>query len=265
MTPTNPGTWPINEILYGVQFDPLNERTVDGVAQAMVDHRYLVSGPAAYLAAIEQALRSDAVLTDALRTRHSEESFRAFLEKLRDRLLALKPWPEPRFRKLPVSEWESFGEAKAIARIPDLHPSTVAERLPSIFDDVRIGESSLPVLVLRLGTGETVCPHGIDRSQSARGGAAAARSRRSGRGDRAFPRTGRLFARGGCPAERVTVRDRWRQAEFLGVPLRHVPFVAGYLWEQSARLCTPATTSRSRPAGQRDLRSGPPASTFRIA
>jgi hypothetical protein len=156
MTPTNPGTWPINEILYGVQFDPLNERTVDGVAQAMVDHRYLVSGPAAYLAAIEQALRSDAVLTDALRTRHSEESFRAFLEKLRDHLLALKPWPEPRFRKLPVSEWESFGEAKAIARIPDLHPSTVAERLPSIFDDVRIGESGLPVLVLRLGTGETV-------------------------------------------------------------------------------------------------------------
>jgi hypothetical protein len=156
MTSANPGTWPIGEVLYAVQFDPLDERTADGVAQAMVDYHYLVSGPTAYLAGIEQGLSSDVVLTDALSTRHSEGEFRAFLAKVRDRLLALRPWPEPRFRKLPVSEWESFGGAQPIAKIPDLHSSSVAQRLPSVFDGVQIGEVRLPVLVLRLGTGETI-------------------------------------------------------------------------------------------------------------
>jgi hypothetical protein len=85
---TNSGTRPINEILYAVQSDPLDERTVDGVAQAIVDHHYLLSGPDAYLASIERALHDDTVLTSGLPTRHSEEDFRAFLAKLRDRLLA---------------------------------------------------------------------------------------------------------------------------------------------------------------------------------
>jgi hypothetical protein len=147
---------PITDILYAVLFEKLDERTADGIARAMVEYRYLQRGPAMYLAGIEKALSTDVVLTDALPTQHQEADFRAFLAKVRDRLLAMRPWPEPRFRKLPVSEWHTFRDTHPVAKLPHIHFSTVEDRLPTMFDDVQLGEEKLPVLVLRLGTGETV-------------------------------------------------------------------------------------------------------------
>lgn len=153
--PAAPWRGTINQILYGAQQGRLDDAAAERTAQAMVDHRVFGNGPAAYLSAIEQALRSDDALVEGLPVRVQEAEFRDFLSRLRERLIALQPWPEPRFRKLPVSEWASFGLARPIARI-DKSVQGVADRLPSIFDNVAIGDVRLPVLMLRLRTGEDV-------------------------------------------------------------------------------------------------------------
>ena len=145
----------INQILYGAQQGRLDDETAQRFAQAMVEYSVFVSGPAAYLAAIEQALRSGESLVEGLPVRLADAEFRDFLLRIRERLIAAQPWPEPRFRKLPVSGWSSFGNARAIARI-DKSVQGVADRLPSIFDHVSVGEARLPVLILRLRTGEDV-------------------------------------------------------------------------------------------------------------
>jgi len=155
----------INQILYGAQGGRLDDETVDRTARAMIDYRVFVAGPATYLSAIEQALRSTDTLVEGLPVRLQEGEFRDFLSRIRERLVALQPWPEPRFRKLPVSQWPSFGGARAVARI-DRSVQGVADRLPSIFDQVEIGEVRLPVLILRLRTGEDVALLGSVDSKS---------------------------------------------------------------------------------------------------
>jgi hypothetical protein len=145
----------INQILYGAAPGRLDDETAERTAQAMVDYRVFVDGPAAYLSAIEQALRSGGTLAGGLPVNLSETEFRDFLSRIRARLIAAQPWPQPRFRKLPVSQWQGFGEARPIARI-DKSVQSVADRLPSIFDHVAIGDARLPVLILRLRTGEDV-------------------------------------------------------------------------------------------------------------
>jgi hypothetical protein len=97
MTFTPAGRWrgTINEILFAVQFGALNDETVAGVANAMIERRFLVTGPAVYLAAVQAALASGEALVGGAPVPHAEEDFRAFLGRLRDRLLATQPWPEP--------------------------------------------------------------------------------------------------------------------------------------------------------------------------
>lgn len=157
----------INQILYGAQQGRLDDETAERTAQAMVDHRVFGAGPAAYLSAVEHALRSSDTLVEGLPVRVPEAEFRDFLSRLRERLIAAQPWPQPRFRKLSVSEWPGFGDARPIARI-DKSVQSVADRLPSIFDHVAIGDTRLPVLILRLRTGEDVALLGsVDRTSRA--------------------------------------------------------------------------------------------------
>lgn len=153
---TRPDLWRgiVNQILYGAQQSRLDDEAAQRVAQAMVEYQVFTSGPANYLAAIEQALGSGEALV-GIPVRVEEGTFRDFLIQLRQHLVALQPWPEPRFRKLPVSEWANFGHARSIARI-DKSVQGVADRLPSIFDHVEVGDTRLPVLILRLRTGEEV-------------------------------------------------------------------------------------------------------------
>ena len=145
----------INQILYGAQQGRLDDEAVQRYAQLMVDYRVFVDGPDVYLAAIDQALHSAVTLVDGLPVTLDEGEFRDFLRRLRERLVALQPWQPPRFRKLPASHWAAFGDAKGIARI-EKSVQSVADRLPSIFDYVTIGDVRLPVLILRLRTGEDV-------------------------------------------------------------------------------------------------------------
>ncbi|MEU7585662.1 hypothetical protein AB0A95_05100 [Micromonospora sp. NPDC049230] len=72
----------INGILYGIQFEQvLDDSVVAWVASGVIEGRY-PGDRAATLDALDQALRSEVPLNDAIETRHSEESIRAFLQGL---------------------------------------------------------------------------------------------------------------------------------------------------------------------------------------
>lgn len=163
--PRNLWRGPINQILYGAQQGRLDDETVARTVQAMVEYTVFGNGPAAYLSAIEEALRSDETLVEGLPVRVPEADFRDFLSRIRERLVASQPWPEPRFRKLSVSQWSEFGLARPIARIDDTVQG-VSNRLPEIFDQVTVGDDRLPVLILRLRTGEDVALIGSTDSKA---------------------------------------------------------------------------------------------------
>jgi hypothetical protein len=87
---------PVNQILYGIIYTPiLDDKAVDEMAKAMVEHRYFVEGPQRYAEAIPEALKYTEPLADAFETPHSEEQFRDFLARVAKRLESLKPWPKP--------------------------------------------------------------------------------------------------------------------------------------------------------------------------
>jgi hypothetical protein len=84
----------VNQILFGVLDTPrLDDDAADRMARAMVERRYFGDGPAAYAAAVEQALEYSGPLADEVGTPHGEEAFRAFLRQLAARLEAHRPWP----------------------------------------------------------------------------------------------------------------------------------------------------------------------------
>jgi len=86
----------VNQILYGVMDTPtLDDKVVDEMAEAMVEHRYFIEGPALYVEAIAEALKYSGPLTDTFETPHSEETYRDFLARLAKKLESLKPWAKP--------------------------------------------------------------------------------------------------------------------------------------------------------------------------
>jgi hypothetical protein len=77
----------INQILYGLIYTPaLDDQVATQMAEAMQSGRYFLDGAQTYREAITAALDSDATISDGIDTPHSEEQFRSFLGRLRDKL-----------------------------------------------------------------------------------------------------------------------------------------------------------------------------------
>jgi len=147
----------VNQILYLTNY---NKELTDEVAQAyadrMIEHDYFPNGPAAYRDAIGQAIASGGpVSTGDIDTPHDAPALREFLARVATALDARRPWPAPRFVQLDAAEWATFAQGKAIARI-DWSTVRLGQFLRAMFRPYEIGETSLPVLVFRIGTGQTL-------------------------------------------------------------------------------------------------------------
>lgn len=163
----------INEILYSVQFErELDDAVVARIARAVLAEPLWDLTPQQEYGALTEALQSGARLTEFIPDRHAEEAYRDFLRRLLARLDDTRPWPEPPFLRLSMSRWESFTDARPIARI-GLRRTKVQERLSRVFLKVEgenleavqerlrrvLGKAegeSLEVLMLRLRSGDEV-------------------------------------------------------------------------------------------------------------
>jgi len=147
----------LNQILYLTNYSrDLTAEDAASFAGRMIEYDFFPDGPAVYREALAQALAAPAVLSEqAVPTPHTEATLREFLGKLAAELDARKPWPSPHYRMLDVGQWATFGQARAIARI-GWSPVSIGNHLRSLFDNVQVGDVSLPVLVFRIGSGEVL-------------------------------------------------------------------------------------------------------------
>ncbi|MEV0273996.1 hypothetical protein AB0H43_34930 [Hamadaea sp. NPDC050747] len=147
----------LNQILYLTNYYPeLSDEDAAEIVGRMIEYDFFRSGPAAYREAIGEALGASVLLgEDAVETRHDESRVREFLGKIANALDARRPWPSPRYRMLDVKQWETFGQARAIAKI-DWSTVRLADYLRSLFDTVKTGDVALPVLVFQIGSGQTL-------------------------------------------------------------------------------------------------------------
>ncbi|MFB7724464.1 hypothetical protein [Nocardia sp. NPDC056100] len=108
----------VNAVLYGVQFsDTLGPEEVSRVSTA------LLTGPLGALTldekygALVAALESNEELDTVVRIKHSESELRDFLGRVVAELDGRRPWTEPAFRELPLSEWTRFSGFAPVARV----------------------------------------------------------------------------------------------------------------------------------------------------
>lgn len=148
----------MNQLLYPIDGAPdLSDATAARLVDNMVDGRLYSAGVEDLAAAIDLTLRAGALdpQTAEASRRFTEAELLEFLARVARELEARRPWPARRFTKLDVSEWGGFGAAAVVARIErPRHQITGALGYP--FDQAPVGDGALPVLLLRLRTGEDV-------------------------------------------------------------------------------------------------------------
>lgn len=143
----------VNAILYTVQFErQLDEEAIDRVAHTLIERPLLGLTPEQEYDALVAALRSDEPLTGDIPQPHSEAAVGGFLAGVANRMDGLRPWPEPPFIQLNISEWDRFASARPIARVHVWYIQA-QERLRRGFDQVETGRD---VLLLRLPSGAEV-------------------------------------------------------------------------------------------------------------
>jgi hypothetical protein len=149
----------VNQILYGIDRVPdlTDETMVVRCADSLINQRHFLQPVGEYAEAINFALREGGLSPDTVEMsrRYSAAELLDFLARLARHLDERRPWPRPAFLKLDVDQWNSFGEAKPIARIhrPMMEINGI---LNSSFDTVPIGAEKLPVMILELRSGDVV-------------------------------------------------------------------------------------------------------------
>ena len=151
----------VNEILFGLTYtEAITDEIVQWNADSAVHFTTLTRGPETYYQAITEALASGEPLDGLRQLRQFDDAqISSFLRALADRLDALRPWPEPRFRKLDSDTWTAFRDAVPIAR---LHASIrqVTDVLQKGFRPAGDADPGMHVLMLKLATGEIVALRG---------------------------------------------------------------------------------------------------------
>ena len=79
----------IRGLIYPVQFDADPHSGIDRVIEQVILRGALSSSPDEFIAAIDEALRSDTVLADLIPQTHAESTIRSYLLALRERLYTL--------------------------------------------------------------------------------------------------------------------------------------------------------------------------------
>jgi hypothetical protein len=148
---------PINEILFGLKFaQEITDETIRWNADNAVHYTVLDLGPEAYYQAISEALASGERL-DSLGQlpQFDQAQIASFLRALAIQLDALRPWPEPKFRRLEPAAWATFEHAAPVARL-DASVVEVTDVLQKGFRPTGDAEPGRYVMMLKLATGETV-------------------------------------------------------------------------------------------------------------
>lgn len=142
------------QITYGSNLrSPADESLVARLADEIVRQRYFNDPVEDYHQAVIEGLRSGENLR--FDDSQSEAAVRDLLERLIPALDERKPWPEPRYRSLPVEEWLTLKDAPVLGRIP-MHVMAVQAHLHRIFSERVPDGPDVQVLVLRLRTGQKV-------------------------------------------------------------------------------------------------------------
>nr|WP_221383000.1 hypothetical protein [Actinoplanes polyasparticus] len=148
----------MNQLLYPIDGAPdLSDAMAARMVDNLIDGRLFAHPPAVYAEAMDHTLSRGALHpeTAEMSRRFTEPDLVDFLRRVRQLLEERRPWPPPKFRKIDVAEWPSFGDAAVIAQVnrPTLQ-LTGAVGFP--FDHIPAGEGKLPVLILQLRTGEVI-------------------------------------------------------------------------------------------------------------
>jgi hypothetical protein len=149
---------PIDEILYGLTYtNELSDETVRWVAESAVHYTSLREGPEVYHEAIEASLASGEQLDNRGQLpQFNQVQLINFLRAVADKLDALRPWPEPNFRRIEDPEaWASFRQAVPIAFL-EASIRQVADVLQTGFRPAGETQPGKHALILKLKTGETV-------------------------------------------------------------------------------------------------------------
>jgi hypothetical protein len=152
---------PINALLYGLIFAPeITDEVVAGCAEAAVNYTVLGDGPEVYYKAIQDALISGERLDNLGQLPQFEEAqIAGFLHAVATQLDALRPWPQPKFRRLDAATWATFENAVPIARL-DTSILRVRNVVRGVFEAAGDSQHERLVLMLKLATGETVALQG---------------------------------------------------------------------------------------------------------
>jgi hypothetical protein len=148
----------MNQLFYPIDGAPdLSDATAARLVDNILDGRHYALGVEDFAAAIGQVLQAGALhpQTVEMSRRYSEPELLEFLGRVARQLDERRPWPPPMFTKLDVSQWDSFGDATVLARV-NRPTHAINGATKHRFDSVPAGEGKLPVLILRLRTGEVV-------------------------------------------------------------------------------------------------------------
>lgn len=143
----------VNGVLYLVQFEPTldEEQVVAARADQLVAQPIFDQPVAETVAALRAALASGERLSGGIPAPHDEATVRGFLQRLADRMEALRPWPAQPYRKLPAHTRPELLTAPAVGRIT-YDWKRAADRLGRSID--RADDHA--ILVLELDTGDVV-------------------------------------------------------------------------------------------------------------
>lgn len=148
----------MNQLFYPIDGAPdLSDATAARVADNLIEGRLFAAPVTDFAAAIDQTRRAGELhpQTAGISSRYSEAELLEFAGRVARQLDERRPWPPPRFAKLDVAEWATFGHAAPIARI-DLPRHELSGAVGADFDHVPTGGGELPVLIFQLRTGEVV-------------------------------------------------------------------------------------------------------------
>jgi hypothetical protein len=152
----------VSQLLYSVGLNStLDDELAQQLAAMMIRRQGLTDGPEVYHRGLSQAVEQEDILAgQTLPNRHSPEALREFFRLIVRHLEAGRPWPPPRWERLPTAEWPR-AEAPTVATIWGSLPF-LTEKFQNFPDEVTDGGEVTHAMVLRLRTGEVVALELVD-------------------------------------------------------------------------------------------------------
>ncbi len=158
----------MNQLLDGIDGAPnLSPTTAAYVAKVMIDGGAFSATVAQFAEAIKYTLANGALHPEAVEMSHeySEQQLFDFVRCVSQELDIRQPWQSPLFTKINISEWPTFGQAKVIGSI-NRPADQLSAGVGLEFDKIPAGESSLPVILAHMRTGEDIAILGSTNPRS---------------------------------------------------------------------------------------------------